>query len=221
MRRCTICLRPGHYSPTCPTKKALRALQPQPLPNLDDMLQEAQDLLRRKDWRHCRDVTQAAIQQIPSARYFLAVTAPWTDGEAARALTSILEIRVKHLAGSTSAAHAAELELELLNQSATAGKKQQRLLLVGGIGRMKAQYERVAQSYQLELEFCENSNRLPSVTPSLIIVVAPVVSHPLREQAQCLADDKRVPIVYARTAGVNELQGHLAVFAGQQLRKAC
>jgi len=90
------------------------------------------------------------------------------------------------------------------------------VLLVGGIGRMEPQYRTLVEGYGYELLFRER--RLLAGTPPTrllaILVVASVVSHPLRENAARLAEVCRVPIVYLRAPslsavrrGIEEVRG--------------
>lgn len=74
------------------------------------------------------------------------------------------------------------------------------VLLVGGIGRMEAQYRALVESRGFELIYREKriTGGTPPATLAAILVVTPVVSHPLREHAARLAAVCRVPIVYLR-----------------------
>ena len=76
------------------------------------------------------------------------------------------------------------------------------ILLVGGIGRMEPQYRTLVEGYGYELLYRERRilAGTPPATLAAILVVTPVVSHPLRENAARLAEVCRVPIVYLRAA---------------------
>jgi len=80
------------------------------------------------------------------------------------------------------------------------------LLLVGGIGRMEAQYEAVAQQQGYRLVYVEKG-RIPSaLRPALILVVTTVTSHPLREQAAEVARVKKVSIVYLQEPSMTSVR---------------
>lgn len=81
---------------------------------------------------------------------------------------------------------------------------------------MEPQYRALVESYGYELLFRER--RLLSGTPptklAAILVVASVVSHPLRENAARLAEVCRVPIVYLRAPSVSAVRRGLEEVRG-------
>lgn len=84
------------------------------------------------------------------------------------------------------------------------------LLLVGGVGKMRTDYERTADAAGYDLEYAES--KLPRTPPRVarVIVFTAVISHPLREAAGRVAAAQRVPIAYLRTASVSALRKALA-----------
>lgn len=65
---------------------------------------------------------------------------------------------------------------------------------------MEAQYRALVEAHGYELIYRERKilGGTPPATLAAILVVTPVVSHPLREHAARLAAACRVPIVYLR-----------------------
>ena len=78
------------------------------------------------------------------------------------------------------------------------GSFRRQILLVGGIGRMEPQYRSLVERYGYKLMFREQ--KIPKGTPpttlAAILVVASVVSHPMRETAARIASVLSVPIAY-------------------------
>ncbi len=85
------------------------------------------------------------------------------------------------------------------------------MLLIGGNGGRSALYRGAAASLGCDLLHIEKGT-LPPTPPrvALIVVVASVCSHPLREAAARLAELRSIPIVYLRTASVSALRKALA-----------
>lgn len=71
--------------------------------------------------------------------------------------------------------------------------------VIGGIGAMEPRYRKVCQDRGLTLNHYEQSMPPMTLRPVLVLVVASVVSHPQREQAERLAAAAKCPIVYLRT----------------------
>lgn len=92
-------------------------------------------------------------------------------------------------------------------ETRSAGYRRQ-ILLVGGIGRMEPQYRALVESYGYELLYRERRilGGTPPATLAAILVVASVVSHPLRENAARLAEVCRVPIVYLRAPSLSQVR---------------
>ncbi len=92
------------------------------------------------------------------------------------------------------------------------------ILLVGGIGRMEAQYRALIESRGFELIYRERkiTGGTPPATLMAILVVTTVVSHPLREHAARLAAACRVPIVYLRAASLSAVRRALDEAIGSE-----
>jgi hypothetical protein len=75
------------------------------------------------------------------------------------------------------------------------------VMLVGGIGKLERHYREAAEQCGLDLLYCEkkvvNAQNL-----KLIMVVASVISHPLRRSAERCARDARCPIIYLRQPSI-------------------
>jgi hypothetical protein len=88
------------------------------------------------------------------------------------------------------------------------GTFRRQILLVGGIGRMAPEYRQLVEGYGYELMFCEQ--RIPRGTPptnlAAVIVVASVVSHPMRETAAKIAEIRAVPIAYLRAPSLSAVR---------------
>ncbi len=88
------------------------------------------------------------------------------------------------------------------------GSFRRQILLVGGIGRMEPEYRQLVEGYGYELVFREQ--RIPRGTPptnlAAVIVVASVVSHPMRETAAKIAELRAIPIAYVRAPSLSAVR---------------
>lgn len=98
------------------------------------------------------------------------------------------------------------------------GTFRRQILLVGGIGRMEPEYRQLVEGYGYELMFREK--RIPRGTPptnlAAVIVVASVVSHPMRETAAKIADIRSVPIAYLRAPSLSAVRSAIEESCGKE-----
>ena len=98
------------------------------------------------------------------------------------------------------------------------GSFRRQILLVGGIGRMEPEYRQLVEGYGYELMFREK--RIPRGTPptnlAAVIVVASVVSHPMRETAAKIAEIRAVPIAYLRAPSLSAVRSAIEGSCGKE-----
>jgi hypothetical protein len=98
------------------------------------------------------------------------------------------------------------------------------VVLIGGSGGLSDRYRDVVAEKGLSLRHYEK--RLPGGVRhtasriALIIVIVGMVSHPLREAAQRLAERDRAPIIYLRSPSISALRGAVAGLSEPATRAA-
>ena len=98
------------------------------------------------------------------------------------------------------------------------GTFRRQILLVGGIGRMEPQYRSLVEQYGYKLMFHEQ--KIPKGTPpttlAAVLVVASVVSHPMRETAARIAEIRSVPIAYLRAPSLSAVERAIEESCGRE-----
>jgi hypothetical protein len=83
---------------------------------------------------------------------------------------------------------------------------------------MEPEYRQLVEGYGYELMFREK--RIPRGTPptnlAAVIVVASVVSHPMRETAAKIADIRSVPIAYLRAPSLSAVRSAIEESCGKE-----
>jgi hypothetical protein len=75
-------------------------------------------------------------------------------------------------------------------------------MLVGGIGKLERHYREAAAQRGMDLLYHEKKLGSTPQNLKLIMVVASVISHPLREAAERCAKSTGCPIIYLRQPSV-------------------
>lgn len=98
------------------------------------------------------------------------------------------------------------------------GSFRRQILLVGGIGRMEPQYRSLVEQYGYKLMFHEQKipRGTPPTTLAAVLVVASVVSHPMRETAAKIAEIRSVPIAYLRAPSLSAVSRAIEESCGKE-----
>jgi hypothetical protein len=82
------------------------------------------------------------------------------------------------------------------------------VMLVGGIGRMESRYREALAEKGYDLLYYEKKIAGTTLAAALaaILVVTTVVSHPLKDHARTLAEDKDIPIIYIKEPSVSSIK---------------
>jgi hypothetical protein len=83
------------------------------------------------------------------------------------------------------------------------------ILVVGGIGRMEPRYREALAAKGYDLLYYEkrlNAGNTLAAALAAVLVITTVISHPLKDQAQKLAQSNDIPLLYVREPSVSSIR---------------